>query len=429
MPPWRLPRLKTVLSLSCETLVFAGFIAKPLCETARARDTGTMILRFASCSVDLDRRTLVRRGNEVHVEPQVFDLIAFMAQSGGTVVSKDKLVEVVWKGLVVSDATISARISAARAALGDTGKEQSVLRTIPRRGFAFVAQLKGDTPPAPLLPPAEVSYALSLDGTAIAWTAQGTGPPLVRIGHWLSHLEMDSHSAIWGPLIARLGLGRRLIRYDLRGTGLSERDAALTGIDVFAEDLAAVANAAGLNQFDLFAASQAAPVAIRFAARWPDRVRRLVVVGGYVEGRVHRAANAEDLDEETMLAMIRAGWGKADSPFMQAFATLFAPDATPEQRAELVEMQLSTASPDCAVALRKVIDRFDVRHDLAQVRIPALIFHATGDAIHPLSQGQKLAAHLPGAQFVRLDSRSHMLLPQEPAWAATMDRTDAFLSA
>ena len=146
MPPWRLPRLKTVLSLSCETLVFAGFIAKPLCETARARDTGTMILRFASCSVDLDRRTLVRRGNEVHVEPQVFDLIAFMAQSGGTVVSKDKLVEVVWKGLAVSDATISARISAARAALGDTGKEQSILRTIPRRGFAFVAQLAGDTP-------------------------------------------------------------------------------------------------------------------------------------------------------------------------------------------------------------------------------------------------------------------------------------------
>lgn len=387
-----------------------------------------MILRFASCSVDLDRRRLVRSGDEVHVEPQVFDLIAFMAQTGGTVVSKDKLVEVVWKGLAVSDATISARISAARAALGDSGKEQAILRTIPRRGFAFVTDLDSAAPPAPSVSPSQVSYALSADGTAIAWCAQGDGPPLVRIGHWLSHLEMDSHSGIWGPLIARLGKGRRLIRYDLRGTGLSDRDAPLTGIDVFAEDLAAVADAAGLDQFDLFAASQAAPVGIRFAARWPDRVRRLVVVGGYVEGRVHRTGTGEDLDEDTMLAMIHAGWGKADSPFMQAFATLFAPDATRAQRAELVAMQLSTASPDRAVSLRKLIDRFNVRDDLPKVRTAALIFHATGDAIHPLSQGQKLAAHLRGAQFVRLDSRSHMLLPQDPAWATVMDRTDVFLS-
>ncbi|WP_323769189.1 alpha/beta fold hydrolase [Antarctobacter sp.] len=388
-----------------------------------------MILRFASCTLDLDRRTLMRTGQEVHVEPQVFDLIAYMAQSGGCVVSKDKLVEVVWKGLAVSDATISARISAARAAVGDSGKEQGILRTVPRRGFAFVAQLDQDARPAPaVMQPPDVSYALSSDGTAIAWSALGEGPPLVRIGHWLSHLEMDTQSALWGPLITRLAAGRRLIRYDLRGTGLSERDAALTGIDAFAEDLAAVADAAGLDRFDLFAASQAAPVAIRFAARWPDRVRRLVVVGGYVEGRVHRATAGEDLDEDTMLAMIRAGWGKADSPFMQAFATLFAPDATRAQRAELVAMQLSTASPERAVSLRKVIDRFDVRADLPKVRIPALIFHAAGDAIHPLSQGQKLAAHLPGAQFVQLDSRSHMLLPQDPAWSAMLDRTDAFLS-
>ena len=407
-----------------------------------------MILRFGPCALDLDRRQLWRDGQEVHLEPQVFDLIAHMAQSGGAVVSKDRLVEVVWQGLAVSDATIAARISAARAALGDSGKQQAVLRTIPRRGLAFVPDLVPQTPPAsdttapasdttaPAAPPIpttlpatlDVSYALSADGTAIAWTAQGCGPPLVRIGHWLSHLEMDGQSAIWGPLIARLGQGRRLIRYDLRGTGLSARDADLSGIDVFAEDLAAVADAAGTEQFDLFAASQAAPVAIRFAARWPDRVRRLVVVGGYVEGRAHRAGRGEDLDEDTMLAMIRAGWGKADSPFMRAFATLFAPDATRQQRADLVAMQLSTTSADTAVALRRVIDRFDVRADLAKVALPALIFHASGDAIQPLSQGQKLAAHLKGAQFVRLDSDSHMLLPQDPAWAEMLDRTDAFLN-
>jgi DNA-binding winged helix-turn-helix (wHTH) protein len=161
-----------------------------------------MILRFANCDLDLDRRQLWRSGEAVHVEPQVFDLLAHMAQSGGTVVSKETLVEVVWKGLAVSDATISARISAARAAVGDTGKAQAILRTVPRRGFAFTANVEEiahpsghpATGPAPSAP--EIAYALSRDGTAIAWAALGEGPPLVRIGHWLSHLEMDSRSRI-----------------------------------------------------------------------------------------------------------------------------------------------------------------------------------------------------------------------------------------
>jgi pimeloyl-ACP methyl ester carboxylesterase len=397
-----------------------------------------MILRFASCSLDLDRRVLHRNGTEVHVEPQVFDLLAHMAQSGGTVVSKDALVEAVWKGLAVSDATISARISAARAAVGDSGKAQGILRTIPRRGIAFVAELRidditpslGPASPAPTQdsPAQDVRYALSADGSAIAWSALGEGPPLMRAGHWLSHLEMDMKSTLWGPLIARLARNHRLLRYDLRGTGRSEREAPLTGIDLFAEDMAAVADAAGVDRMDIFAASQAGPVALRFAARWPDRVRRLIVVGGYAEGRVHRVSTDDSLDEETMLAMIRAGWGKADSPFMQAFSALFAPDATRAQRDELVRMQLSSATTETAVTLRRLIDRFNVTEDLARVRAPVLIFHAEGDAIHPLSQGLKLAAHLADARFVLLHSRSHMMLPQDPAWHVLMDRTQAFLA-
>lgn len=388
-----------------------------------------MILRFGDCRMDLDRRQLWRGKEEVHVEPQVFDLLAFMAQSGGAVVSKDRLVETIWNGLAVSDATIAARISAARAAVGDSGKEQAILRTIPRRGLAFVADLHSpDSPPAPQpsdMP--EVSYTRSADGSVIAWTGIGEGPPLMRIGHWLSHLELDSSGTIWGPLIARLASRHHLVRYDLRGTGLSSRDAPLSGIDVFVEDMAAVADAAGFDRFDVFAASQAAPVAIRFAARWPDRVRRMVIVGGYAQGRVHRPEGADSVDEDTILAMIRAGWGKADSPFMQAFSTIFAPDATRPQLDELVRMQLSSASPEIAVTLRGVIDRFDVMEDLPNVRAPTLIFHAEGDAIHPISQGQLLAAHLPDARLVRLKTRSHMLLPHDPAWDEALTRTEAFL--
>ena len=390
-----------------------------------------MILTFGSCSLDLDRRLLHRDGQEVHVEPQVFDLLALMAQSDGAVVSKEKLVEVVWNGLAVSDATISARISAARAAVGDSGKAQGVLRTIPRRGIAFVADL-GAQAPAPVqreaTSDAEVRYARSADGSAIAWSMTGTGPPLMRIGHWLTHLEQDLTSSVWAPMIARLQERNRLLRFDLRGTGLSARDAPMTGLDAFVEDMVAVADAAEVAQLDLFAASQAGAAAIRFAVRYPERVRKIIIIGGYAEGRVHRA-NAEALDEETMLAMIRAGWGKADSPFMQAFSTLFVPDATRAERDELVRMQLASATPETAVALRQLIDRFNVLEDLPKVTAPTLIFHAEGDAIHPISQGLKLAAHIKGAQFVRLASRNHMMLPQEPAWQVLMDRTQAFLAS
>ncbi|MDU8911537.1 alpha/beta fold hydrolase [Aestuariicoccus sp. MJ-SS9] len=373
-----------------------------------------------------------RDGAEVHLEPQVFDLLVLLGRHAGQLVTKDTLVEEVWRGLAVSDATINARISAARAAVGDDGKAQRVIRTIPRRGFILQAEVSGADTVArseemQTGEPLDIRYALSRDSSAIAWTSNGDGPPLVRISHWLSHLEIDWQGQIWRPTIERLSRTNRVIRYDLRGTGLSSRDAPLEGIDGFVDDLEAVMDAAGVAQANLFAASQAAPVAIAFAARFPERVGKLVIVGGYAEGRVFRPPHAEMVDEPTILSMIRLGWGKPGSPFMQALSTLFLPDGTPEQMAEMVHMQLATADPETAVTMRKVIDRFQVRDDLPKVRAPTLVFHAQDDAIHPITQGQRIAAGIPGARFVRLEGRNHMLLPQDPAWGQVMDMTDRFL--
>ena len=371
----------------------------------------------------------------VHVEPQVFDLIALLARAPMEVVSKDRLIAEIWGGLSVSDATIDARISAARAALGDSGRKQQVIRTLHRRGIMLVAPIDiidaSEAPgsPGPRAPPPPVHYARSSDGSAIAWSVSGEGPPLIRIGHWLSHLELDWNGAIWGKLIDTLGETNRLIRYDLRGTGLSARDAPLTGLDVFVEDLVAVADAARFERFSLLAASQAAPVAISVAARHPERVGRIAIVGGYAEGRLHREAGAEPIGEDTMLEMIRAGWGKRDSAFMAAFSTLFAPDASPAQREELVRMQLATAEPDTAVAMRRVIDGFHVTDLLGDVAAPTLVFHAENDSIHPLSQGQKIAAGIAGAEFVRLPGRNHIVLPQDPAFGLMLDRLIPFLAA
>lgn len=387
-----------------------------------------MIYRFAECVLDTARQELRRDGAPVPVEPQVFRLLAMLAAAGGDVVSKEDLVAQVWKGLNVSDATISARINAARRAVGDDGSAQRVIRTLPKRGFqmAVAVEEEGAAPvcPAPAAP--AIRFAAAPDGERIAFARHGQGPPLMRVGHWLSHLELDWESPVWQPLVARLGAHFTLYRYDLRGTGLSTRDAETLTLDAFAGDLLAVADAAGLERFPIFAASQAVPVAIRFAARHPERVSRMVLYGGYAVGRVFRDASPGEVDEETVLGLIRAGWGRQDSAFMNAFTALFMPDATPEQVRSFVRIQSASISAENAARLRQAVDRFVVEKDLAQVRAPVLVVHARDDAIHPLSQGQLLAARLPEADFIMLDSRNHAPLPQDPGWDRLVEAVIGF---
>lgn len=392
-----------------------------------------MPFRFASCSLDPERHEFRRAEEVVRLEPQVFDLLLTLVQNQGDLVSRDRLIETVWRGVNVSDATISARINAARVAVGDTGKAQRIIRTVPRRGYQLAVPVEtGDAPdgeavPAPPKARQTVRFARSADGLRIAYACSGTGPPLLRVGHWLSHLEMDWNSSVWRPLLDVLGVRHTLYRYDQRGTGLSGRNVVGMRMEDFVADLKAVADAAGLDRFPIFAASQAAPVALRFAAENPDRVSRMILIGAYAEGRALRGHAEGEADEETVLALIRSGWGRRGSPFVKAFASLFMPDATPEQIDHFVQVQLESASPEVAIRLRQAVDRFSVTDILAQVSAPVLLFHARGDVIHPISQGRFVASELPDARFVMLDSDNHMPLPQHPSWPEMVAEINAFL--
>jgi len=391
-----------------------------------------MIHRFADCLLDTDRRVLTRGGAPVHVEPQVFEILLQLVQAAGAVVSKERLVETVWGGLHISDATISARITAARKAVGDDGKAQRIIRTVPKHGFQLTVPIEApqdvevDRGAAPDTP--RIRFARSGDGQLIAHARHGHGPPLLRVGHWLSHLELDWESPVWRPLLDRLGQTFTLYRYDQRGTGLSTRDVDNLTLDAFVADLRAVADANGLDRFPIFAVSQAVPVAIRFAALYPERVSRMVLYGGYAVGRIHRETGAGEVDEETILGLIRAGWGREDGAFLNAFTTLFMPDATPEQVTSFVQIQNRSISPGNAAILRQAVDRLSVVDDLPNVRAPVLVAHARDDAIHPISQGRLLATRLPDAEFMTLDSRNHAMLPQEESWTRLIDAITKFCS-
>jgi len=137
-----------------------------------------MTLSFGDCQIDLERRELWRAKRAVHVEPQVFDLLVYLVQNRDRVVSKDDLIDSVWGGRIVSESTLTSRINAARTAVGDSGRTQQLIRTIPRKGLRFVGAVHtqaGDDQPAHTsdTPPGEISEpsgpALSLpDRPAIA---------------------------------------------------------------------------------------------------------------------------------------------------------------------------------------------------------------------------------------------------------------------
>lgn len=397
-----------------------------------------MIYEFSDCVLDESTHQLSRADGPVHVEPQVFDLLVALARVAPGLLSYEDMIEQVWNGRIVSDATLSARISSARAAVGDSGAAQKVIRTIARRGVQMACPvLKTASDEAavgeatqPTLPSAApyqtIRFTASADGTEIAYAVSADeGPPLLRGAHWISHLEHDWTSPVWRPWLDRLGVRRRLIRYDARGTGLSQRDPMRQAQEDFVADMEAVLDATGDEAVDIFAVSQSAPIALAFAAQWPARVRRIVLVNGFVQGSYARGQKAET---DAMIAMIRAGWGQPGSPFVKAVATLFMPRATEDELASFVEMQTHSASPEGAAAMRDAVGQFDVTGILSQVTAPVLVISSAGDAVHPPSQSRHLARALPNAEFCSLKTDSHAIAPSDPAFTVMMDATDRFLA-
>lgn len=392
-----------------------------------------MIYEFTDCIVDTGTRELRHQGGLRTVEPQVFDLLATLLEHRERVVTRAELIDRVWAGRCVSDAAIDARINAARRAVGDSGKTQSVIRTIPRHGHRFIAdvQARNDSPnhvSSPLHEDQRTQFCRSFDGTQIAFARTGSGPPLVRTGHFLTHLEHDWHSPLWRPFLSELGRHFQVTRYDQRGSGLSDRSIKDFSLDRFVEDLEAVVEAAGLDSFVLYAASQGVPVSVAYAVRHPERVRRLILHGGYAQGRMVRGSANESETGEAILTLIRQGWGKPGSAFLTALSSMFIPTGTREQIDDLATIQRQSTNGHIAARLRAEIDRFDVTDLLEKVRVPTLVIHANDDSIHPLEQGRMLATGIPNSEFRMLDSPNHVVLEHEPAWTSFFDAVRAFAS-
>ena len=275
-----------------------------------------------------------------------------------------------------------------------------------------------------------IRFCVTPDGVRIAFATSGSGPPLVKVSNWLTHLEFDWQSPVWRYWLRELGLHHTLIRYDQRGCGLSDWAVAELSADLWLHDLETVVDAAGLERFPLFAMSQGGPLAVRYATRHPDRVSALILLGTYARGRLLRDLSTEQQEEfETVTALMRIGWGRDNPAFRQLFTSLLIPGGTPEQVRWFNDLMRISASPENAVRFRRVNSMLDVREVARSLNVPALVLHARDDAITPFEEGRLLAALIPGAQFVPLDGRNHVLLEDDPAWPQFLAAVRDFLGS
>ena len=276
----------------------------------------------------------------------------------------------------------------------------------------------------------QIRFCSAHDGARLAYATCGDGPPLVKASNWISHLEHDLGSPVWGHLVGELAARHTLVRYDQRGCGLSDREVPGHSLEHWVRDLESVVDAAGLDRFPLLGISQGAAIAVAYAVRHPERVTKLVLHGGFVQGRLARAVTPEMREEaELMSRLAEVGWGKPNDAWRQFFTTQFIPLGTPEQHRWFNDLQRVSTSPATAARIMRATDVFDVRELLAQVRCPALVLHSTHDARVPFDQGRLFAGGIADARFAPVDSHNHLLLASEPAWQQWVDEFRAFLPA
>ena len=394
-----------------------------LAERERARVVRVSLLRaLAQRLADHHARRADRLYELVELEPYDFDahcrLVEALAQAGRKPEAERQkaLSEKAMKGV---DGADPARLVRA-------------LRAKPAQPVTPPASppAPSPVPPSDAAPPMrqDIRFCTTDDGVRIAYATVGKGPPLVKTANWLNHLEYDWESPVMRHMFRAMAKGRTLLRYDARGNGLSDWNITDFSIERQVKDLELIVAAAKLDHFPLFGISQGCAVSVHYAALHPEKVTKLILLGGYARG--WRKSNSSDRirQNEAMVTLTRGGWGQDNAAFRQLFTSLFMPDAPAENQHWFNELQRKTTSPEKAADLLSQLGDVDVTEHLPKVRAPTLVIHARGDLRVPLGSGRELAAGIPDARFLMLETNNHLMPEDDPAWAVCRDAIEAFLA-
>jgi DNA-binding SARP family transcriptional activator/pimeloyl-ACP methyl ester carboxylesterase len=274
----------------------------------------------------------------------------------------------------------------------------------------------------------QIRFCTASDEVRIAYATVGHGPALVRAATYLTHLEYDWNSPVWRHWLEGLAEHHTLVRYDQRGCGLSDRDVEEFSLNADVGDLETVVDALDLDRFSLIGLSQSGPVAISYAVRHPERVSHLILYGTYARGFLMNNPTPEQVDEAEMyLKLIELGWGRDNPAFRQVYSTMFLPEGTPEQISWFNDLQRISTSPENAVRRDTASFNLEVTDLARRVTVPTLVIHARNDGSVSFERGRELAALIPNARFVSLESNNHILLANEPAWPRFLAEVHRFL--
>jgi DNA-binding winged helix-turn-helix (wHTH) protein/pimeloyl-ACP methyl ester carboxylesterase len=390
--------------------------------------------RFGPFQLDARERRLSRGSEVIPLRLKVFDTLRVLVGNAGALVTKQELLDTLWPETTVEENNLTHNVSVLRKALGEQATGQQYIETVPRVGYRFVAKVE-TTEPRPEAAVAsaakarqEIRYCTTSDGVRLAYGSVGSGPPLVKASNWLTHLDFEWASPIWRHWWSALSLHHRVIRYDERGNGMSQRDVADVSFDTWVRDLETVVDAAGLDRFALLGISRGGPIAIAYAVKHPERVSHLVLYGAIAVGADH-SANAGELEaRRALISLTRLGWGLNNPAFCKLFTCQFIPEATPEQERWFDELQRVSTSPENAARLMELRDDIDIRPLLPLVTTPTLVLHCDRDRAISAENGRQIAAGIPNARYVSLPGTNHLMLADEPAWTLFLEELGIFLN-
>lgn len=259
----------------------------------------------------------------------------------------------------------------------------------------------------------EIRYAQTADGASIAYATNGSGPPLVRVLGWFTHLDIEWEWPSMRRIWERLGEAHTVVRYDGRGMGMSSRWDGPFDETTRRLDLDAVLDAIG-GPVALMGISEGGWSSAHYASSHPERVTHLVVYGGYSRGALARGV-IDDEEGQAMLVLVRKGWGKDTAQIRHMFSTqYFGEDADPRLIDHFNRLQRASADGDTAARyMQSIWRRGDGAEALAKIRQPTLVIHSRGDRMTEFAEGQRLASVIPGARFLPLPSSTHYFPVEE----------------
>jgi class 3 adenylate cyclase len=268
--------------------------------------------------------------------------------------------------------------------------------------------------------PPETRYARS-DDVRIAYQVVGSGPlDLVFVPGFISNIELFWETE-YADFLTRLAMFSRLILFDKRGTGLSDRDVGIATLEERMDDVRAVMDAASSERAALLGVSEGGPMSLLFAATYPQRVQALVLYGSYAQP-LHMASD-DDLQKE--IERVDRLWGTGEYLLSRYMPGNLSEDTA---RRNLARFERQSASPSAVIAIRRMNRDIDVRHILPAVRVPTLIMHRVGDSAIPIESGRYLAANIPGAKYVELPGSNHNPLNEPDMTERIVGEVEEFLT-